>query len=378
MTPAQITAFGELPSVLMTYIKENYTDPYEQGQMVAYVLTSFIPVGGQLKFAKLVAKGNPKWLKFVQKLDNIPAGNITDAVNLIKGEKDLLTRLDAYPNLKTAVNNLTPTKKQQFLDDFVDASDAALTRMNNAPICLNYWKNSASGDIIGANAEAFAKQYEAMILLKQGNFTGVASLYNKSFKTVEYVLDGAPNPTVLAEARLIANRTNDIPVIAQKMGVPENIIREVKEHFFVTEHFMEINGNFQKGRFEREAEDIALWKAAESDGLVNGYSFIDITGGTQYVNASDALTEFKRLVAHEYIESKLMKEGFLYRNYLNNGDPNEFNFGAHDLSISTKWRNPNEYIMLTNYVKPKSFPTSFNNDWSKLDLIVNQLIQMFK
>ena len=71
-----------------------------------------------------------------------------------------------------------------------------------------------------------------------------------------------------------------------------------------------------------------------------------------------------------------MQEGFLYKNYTNGGNPTAYNFGAHDLAVSTN-TGP-EYVTLQNTIKPNQMPSAFGGDFSKLDQIVGELINIFK
>ncbi|MGW8848057.1 hypothetical protein ACWGNE_09750 [Streptomyces xiamenensis] len=88
----------------------------------------------------------------------------------------------------------------------------------------------------------------------------------------------------------------DLPAISQNTGIDEAVLRQVKSHLFRSQHDIAIGpGEFQRGPFTPRDDIAEMWNAAR-DG-----------------NISPAqLREFKFLMAHEYIESRLMESGMPY------------------------------------------------------------------
>jgi hypothetical protein len=107
------------------------------------------------------------------------------------------------------------------------------------------------------------------------------------------------------------------------------------------------------GRFGKDDFDIEIW--------------IEAQNGFQNTN----LTEFKKLIAHEYIESKLMEQGMHYRSLNSAFELNSFNLGAHDVSpllSNGSFYNPGH----------SSIFSPVASDLSNLDVIVNEIKTLYK
>ncbi|MFJ5291049.1 hypothetical protein [Streptomyces sp. NPDC088348] len=88
----------------------------------------------------------------------------------------------------------------------------------------------------------------------------------------------------------------DLPVISAHTGVNESVLRQVKSHLFRSQHEVAVGpGTARRGLFEPRDDVAELWQDARAGSL-----------------APDRLREFKSLLAHEYIESQLMKSGLPY------------------------------------------------------------------
>jgi hypothetical protein len=148
-------------------------------------------------------------------------------------------------------------------------------------------------------------------------------------------LDGVKQKTI-RQYQEIAAMTDDVSKIAQNTGIPEKYIAEVKEHIFLKEHELEIANYLtrtirrEKGNFS-PLEDIAeSWMNAMNKPM-HADEFID------------ELANFRRLIAHEYVEAGLMKDGLPYLNpkawrehpdygWGNYPMPGDKGYGAHNLS----------------------------------------------
>ncbi len=82
-------------------------------------------------------------------------------------------------------------------------------------------------------------------------------------------------------------------------------------------------------------------------------------------------------MALRYVEAKLMQEGFMYRNLDFPDQIKSYNFGAHEISVNDKTLF-GEFDVLTGTIKPSSMPRSFNGNYNNLDLIVSDLLLLFK
>jgi hypothetical protein len=126
------------------------------------------------------------------------------------------------------------------------------------------------------------------------------------------------------EAAYTAIRANpgDVARIAENTGINEEVLAQAKTHLFMTEHDVPIApGQIAHGYFTADEETAAQWARAE-DGTLN---------------PAQAM-RFRSLIAHEYVESRLMESGMPYRS----ADPEawdddyqDFNaqhFGAHEVA----------------------------------------------
>ena len=127
-----------------------------------------------------------------------------------------------------------------------------------------------------------------------------------------------------AEAAYAAIRANagDVPRIAGNTGISPDIIAQVKNHLFLTEHDVPIGpGRITHGYFTASETVARLWTKATSGTL-----------------SADEPDEFRSLISHEYVESRLMESGMPYRSAEPaawNGDLQVFNpshFGAHEVA----------------------------------------------
>lgn len=110
--------------------------------------------------------------------------------------------------------------------------------------------------------------------------------------------------------------------IAANTGLRLEILERVRQHLFNTEHDVQVGPNqIARGYFSPIDEIAELWSSAEN-GTLDGKE----------------LHRFRRLVAHEYVESQLMQSGMPYRSadpsvWVDDGYwPSPEHFGAHDLA----------------------------------------------
>ena len=132
-----------------------------------------------------------------------------------------------------------------------------------------------------------------------------------------------------------ADNKVELPALAKHTGVDESVLRQVKSHLFRAQHEVAIGpGAFKKGLFTPRRDVGELWFAAREGKL-----------------SEEGVQQFKHLMAHEYVESRLMKSGLPYiREYdhLWELDPSDGKYyrpqfpqdirdaGAHDLAPNDK------------------------------------------
>ena len=299
--------------------------------------------------------------------------NVPDAVETIVNTKATVF-FNKFVDLEDGINALSSANKVLFYNKFVSLSESELS------ILRSIWLGS---DDIGRveiiqNSNIWLKNIKARELLINSNYDKVSKLFNKPI-TESYLFQGKRylvEPSTLndleylrdwvhpelTKAMTIANRTDDVTIISSKIGIPEYIIQKVKNHLFIDEHFILNENSLQKGRFERFYGDSDEWLNFVNNSLVN-------------ISDSE-IKRFKWLIAHEYIEAKLMEKGMLFRSFNDPGIFKSFDNGAHWQSVSITSGNEYFYPNIN-----RSFDVIIpfpNNDLSNLDLIVNKLIDFNK
>ncbi|WP_405613836.1 hypothetical protein [Streptomyces sp. NBC_00076] len=152
--------------------------------------------------------------------------------------------------------------------------------------------------------------------------------------------DPIHDPDSVAAAEMYENiRATDnkveLPEISRHTGVDESVLRQVKSHLFRAQHEVAIGPDtMKKGLFTPRKDIGELWFAAREGKL-----------------GEEGIQQFKNLMAHEYVESSLMKSGLPYiREYdhLWELDPSDGKYyrpqfpqdvrdaGAHDLAPNDK------------------------------------------
>lgn len=125
----------------------------------------------------------------------------------------------------------------------------------------------------------------------------------------------------------IRNTQGDTAKIARNTGIPKKALDLIRQHVFLWKHWMfdPVAGEMKYRRFTAHAQIARLWGAA-TEGTLEG----------------EDLLRFRRLMAHEYVEAKLMAQGIPYQHrgswkYTKSGvwdyTPSPKNgLGAHELA----------------------------------------------
>ena len=127
-----------------------------------------------------------------------------------------------------------------------------------------------------------------------------------------YIEDSSPEEEgAFADIR---SSTTDVANIAANTGITENVLAQVKTHLFLTEHDVPVAANqVVHGYFTADGDTADLWAKAEA--------------GTMDIYEQK---RFQSLMAHEYVESHLMKAGMPYRS----ADPAAWDSDGHGVSAS--------------------------------------------
>jgi hypothetical protein len=133
---------------------------------------------------------------------------------------------------------------------------------------------------------------------------------------------GESSPEEEAAFADIRAKTGDVARIAANTGINEEVLTQAKTHLFMTTHDVPIAaGQIAHGYFTADGETAAQWARAENGTL----------------NRAQAI-RFRGLIAHEYVESRLVESGVPYRSAHPaawDGDYQEFStvhFGAHEVA----------------------------------------------
>ena len=267
-----------------------------------------------------------------------------------------------FQKLETALNSISESNRAKFIDYFNSLSKNNLERLNSNVESVTMWIsfNDKGKELLKNNFDSWLNHIEARKFLKEGNINEVLKIFKKDIVDsyndlgVKYVVDGSPDIDALKEAILIADRNDDVVKIADNTGISLNIIEKVKEHYFIKEHLIRTDKGFEIGRFERTKSDIDEWKDA-----IQGFEDVE------------DLKLFKRVLAHEYIESKLMEQGINYKSFDDLNSWYSYNAGAHDHSPLIKDSSDMSYL---NRLKDIPQP---NSNLTNLDQIVTEILKIY-
>jgi|GEM_PF-2264603 len=291
----------------------------------------------------------------------------------VQRRTDFLLNIENYSALKSAINSFNFETKLKFVKDFENSDNAIIELLNEYSESIKVWigHTSEGKTLIGQHAEIWLKHFKARELLKNIQYQEVSRLFGKEAKTktivqgIKYITDRGYLENDLKKAIEIANRSDDVIKISDRLNIPYEIINKVKKHYYIDEQFMLLDDEFYIGRFERTGEDNKEW--------------LRMADGPDPLKPLDKLTDyeieaFKRLVSHEYVELKLMEKGLSYRS-LNKSDYQNlypYEFGAHDIAPIT---GNGKFADLKRASNP---PSLILNNYDNLEKIINWYINFYK
>lgn len=335
--------------------------------------------------------------------NNIDYGIFRLGTTNVIGEKNVILfskiKNDAsLRNLKAQFYNFSYDVKSKVMMDFKDLTESQLTILNDKNY-LKQWNNltGTGKNYVGTHINDLMEELTLRWMRKNGKtdqeiakFLNKSIVPPKSYRGINWI-DDVDEPidytnlttrqkTFFDSVVDIILRNDDVSLIAQKMNIPRHIVEQVKQHFFVNEHLIFLNNKILKGGFTKDPLEVAIWKAAIDNGLTQDVRYFDLTL-SEFVSFPKERANFlfKRLIAHEYIESKLMQKGYMYNSIIKGSNPDftAVNFGGHELSI-----NGGEVIEEFGHWNGANFakkPTIvFGNDYSKLDLIVDEILNILE
>lgn len=314
------------------------------------------------------------WAKFsddaLQAWKDLRLANIAEATNLniITKPQKVAAITQFYGNiaLRNILEPLPFNKRWRFLDELANVNSPTFQRIQNHTECIEIFlkHNLNAQKLLGQNSELWLKYFESRHLLKNGNYNGVAQLFGSQIgnsdliQGIRYVTDGAFDINDLNQAIQIANRTDDVLIISNKIGIPFDILNRAKQHYYIDEHLIFINGEFKIGRFEKIFDYNQEW--------------LDMINKNLNDLTNEEIINFKKLIAHEYVEAKLMENGMNFRSYINIDNLNVYDFGAHDVSPRLSDG------LYFNIGRLESPPIPNLNNLENLDDIVNWYINFYK
>ncbi len=298
--------------------------------------------------------------------------------NVVRGKP--VTRipkgLDEYPNLLESLNKL-PDEGESYLNTFFNKGEDILKKLEAYPENVVIWSNHTDDAkiLLADNVDVWLKYIEAKPLLKVKKYDDVIKLFgglkveSYTHKGYNYVIDGNADTKALDDAIEITNSITDIDNISSKLNIPKNVIEKVKKHFFIDEHLIKTEIGFQVGRFERNADDIAFWKEAEN-GFTKDVSWKEDGTITMNLSKEESKEYFNKLISHEYIELRLMEEGFSFRSLKELNVRKPYDLGAHDLAPTLNGTYGNSFLNST-------VPLP-NSSLSNLEEIVLEYLRLLK
>lgn len=254
--------------------------------------------------------------------------SIKSATEFIKNTKLTVGELKfyRYAGIRTELTVLSEPLRMRFFEDFGNASREYLAVLDEHSHAISTWsKTQEEGlDIIKGDKDYWLKSYQHRSMLLNKDYGVIAQFYGKNIAEsitipecpgVRWIGDNKYVKQSLIDQVQLGNDSTDIAKIAANYDIPVHVVERVKQHYFIEEHFMfDYDDAFRFGRFQREATDITEWKNAITKELKPR----EVMG-------------FKTLIAHEYLESRLMEKGMNFRSFKKLGDYTPASFGAHEL-----------------------------------------------
>lgn len=302
------------------------------------------------------------------------SSNDSDIANEILDSKSIIKFYDAA-DLRTALESLSDDLKFKAFQDFQKIPPEVLALLKENPESIYIWANidSAGQSNIAQNQLTFLKSFAARDLFIGKQYSEIASLYGKSISNafessnlpgIKWVIDSSDLGVytnnlqfqqALIDANNIALDSTDVATIAGNYGIPVDIVQTVKNHYWIEDHLqLWSDGTFQVGRFGITPDDVSEWQNAIANTL-----------------NSDQELQFRRFIAHEYVESKLMEKGLSYRAMVTRFAYDASDFGAHDAAPLI---NNGTYISLNRLSSP---PDPNVTDFGNLNDIVQFLINFY-
>ena len=338
-------------------------------------LAEFNPVINNATFWNKINNANGELMLKWKKLFNLEIPERSIPTFIIETELvNSMVRFAEQPEILPKLKALSSERRIQFVDEFRSISNSNLTKLNNNPeFIVTFLSHSPEGiKDYARELDLYFKHVETRPLLLSEQFSEVALLFDKSIinsltydelPNIRFLFDSEMSLSVAQDIVRIGNQTNDISSIALHLGIPEEVVRVAKGNYFVKEQFiLNINNagitGLQRGRFTKTTFDIQQWDEA----VLN--IFPDLTGRTK--------KEFKYLLAHEYVEGKLISDyGISYRG-LDNNSVKVYNFGAHDIApFDTR----SGFFNLERINNSPPYP---NENLTNLDEIVEWFVEFYK
>jgi hypothetical protein len=257
-----------------------------------------------------------------------------EVINLIKSDDKFL---EAWESLLLAKAPKTLRTNIEFLK-----------RLGNNNKIINIINNLDENGIIdfANDVTTWINRYDARPYLANGDYSSAVTKMGGTISSpdpwegINYV--GPMEGHNIDDINAIIASTDDHIIIANKLGIPEHVVERMKQHFFIEEHLVEITENQYKiGRFNISIDHVEFWSQVKKGNLENA-------------------DQLKTLIAHEYMESKLMQSGLTYIGI----EANASKYGAHELAILD---NPAFFgfshwsILLKRNLTPATISSNFSN-----------------
>lgn len=238
-------------------------------------------------------------------------------------ETGIMERFYKEVPFKKILEALGYDRRWSVLNGFKNIDNETFLLLKSMPENIYVWLDMTleAQKQVANNLNIWLKYKQVRNDLKLENFNNVANVFGKNI--VDAVIPpGHPNLRYLDleddidTTISIANRTDDVEKICHWYPeIPIEVLQVVKEHYYKRNVFFYDGSNFKIGRFARSSADNIEWLDA-----VEG--FLSKSEKKGFIN----------LIIHEYIEAKLMDEGFNFRSFVKPDNMLFYDTGAHYLS----------------------------------------------
>lgn len=295
--------------------------------------------------------------------------NRVETIKTLYNYPDLVTYFQKLPDLKVMVRFIDQTENLDF------------ALIENYPYWIKQWNQISNAHQVKfvEHLESWIKLRKSLSLVKANKIEELAELYRYNILPTpdshiingkKYLVDGLLDKEYLKNVDKIAQKEDEIIAIVNNTGIPRKYIEAARDNYFIKYRVKKYDENtITYGRFERRESDDRIGDIEEWEKAIAGYN----------KNETNMKKEFTLLIAHEYIETKLIDDyGVNYQSLIAPIEFTPFSYSAHDLSPNPLTINAPNRIASFERKGGISYNFSWENlDFSEWDRLIEQYVKFY-